>query len=412
MVNQAGQPERKFSYNFFYLFLSLSIGAALIILSFLGYYMTGDRFAGENTIAFGPEKLKLIAGQGMRTSQGIEVRRLAEQGSALVISINTQLPADFFSEFSWNINNLKEETEIRLAWIQQSAPNAINEVTLVHYGMESGQISLADVPEWRGIITGIGLRIRGPLPEPITVHNLELKPASPSAGFLLASLWREWTAFEGWKGYTINFVVGGPLKSALPPTVTAAAWFGLSSLIYIGLVIKRRASWSVQAFAVLFLVAWLALDARWQLDLWRQLQLTYSQFAGKNWREKHLADSDGKLFQFIESIKEKLPDTDRDKPVRDKPVRLFVVSAKPNADTFYQRARAHYHLLPYNVFSGLSHPPSPKVANAGDYVLILRPVPDLSYDPNNRLLRWENGNSLAVERIYSTRLGDLFKVRM
>ena len=406
MLNQAGQSKCKFSHSFLYLIFSLSISAVLIILSFLAYYMTGDRFAEENTIAFGPEKLKLITGQGGSTSQGIEVRRLADQGFALVISINTELPADFFSEFEWNIGGLQDKTPVQLAWIERSAPDRVNEVALVHYGMESGQVSLADIPEWRGVITGIGLRIRGPLPKPITVRSLTLKPASPSAFFLLASLWREWTAFEGWKGYTINFVVGGPLKTALPPTPTAAAWFGLSSLIYIVLVLKRKVSWSIQAFAVFFLVAWLALDARWQLDLWRQLQLTYSQFAGKNWREKHLADVDGRLFRFIESVKEKLSDTDGLKPFR-----LFVVSAKPSTDTFYQRARAHYHLLPYNVFSRLSHPPSSQIAKEGDYVLILRPLPHLSYDPNNRLLQWNNGNSLAVDPVYSTQLGVLFKVR-
>lgn len=406
MANQAEQSERKFSHNFLYLFLSLSISAALIILSFLAYYMTGNRFAGENIIAFGPEKLKLIAGQGQRTPQGIEVRRLGEQGFALVISANTQLPADFFSEFDWNIGGLQEETSLELAWIRQSTPNAINEATLVHYSMESGQVSLADIPEWQGVVTNIGLRIRGPLTEPITVRKLAFKPGTPSAVFLLASLWREWTAFEGWKGHTINFVVGGPLNTALPPAATAAAWFGLSSLIYMGLVLKRRASWSVQAFAVFFLVAWLALDARWQLDLWRQLQQTYSQFAGKDWREKHLADIDGQLFRFIESVKGKLHDKDYDTPVR-----LFIVSADPNADTFYRRARAHYHLLPHNVFSRLSRPPNPRVANKGDYVLILRPLPHLSYDPNNRLLQWNNGNSLAVDPVYSTRLGVLFKVR-
>ena len=63
------------------------------------------------------------------------------------------------------------------------------------------------------------------------------------------------------------------------------------------------------ALALMFVAAWFVLDARWQWNLARQVVVTARTYAGKDWREKHLAAEDGPLFEFIEKVRAKLPPT-------------------------------------------------------------------------------------------------------
>ena len=379
----------------------LIISAGLVIMLFLGYYLTGERFAEKNTVVFEKERLKLVAGQGDGQAGGVEIRQLSEQGFALVISAPSKLPAAFFSEFVWDMTGLQEGTAVNFAWVTAARPNAVHETPLAHFGLNQGKVSLAGIREWQGVIAGIGLRVLGPLPEPITLHKLILQPAAPDPRLLLTSLWREWTSFEGWKNYTINVVPGTPRNALFPPVLAAAAWIVLAGLLYIVIAGWRGWPRSILPFVLIFMIAWLVLDARWQLELWRQLNITYERFAGKNWQEKRLADRDGKLFRFISEIRSKLPEL---------PTRIFLVNAEPGGATFYRRGRAHYHLLPHNVYSSLKRLPTRKMARKGDYILILKPFNNLIYDANRQLLRWGK-RSLPVEPVFSAAMGDLFKVR-
>ncbi len=47
---------------------------------------------------------------------------------------------------------------------------------------------------------------------------------------------------------------------------------------------------------------------RWQLNLWRQLDMTRFQYAGKSWEDKRLAAEDGRLFAFMREAKAKIGD--------------------------------------------------------------------------------------------------------
>lgn len=384
--------------------LILVASAIFVLVSFLVYYKTGDHYAGDAIAVFDHGKLRLMAGGGEDTADGLIIRQLSARGFALVSSSPVRLPADTYSELQWRIDGLDEHTEIHFVWITQAKPEELHGVMVIHDAKTSGRVALADTPGWEESIGRVGLRIQGSLTKPLVLHSLVLKAATPDIRVLLARIWGEWSAFEGWSGHSINYIVGGPVDSLFPIVPAVAAWVALSCLTYGVLIVKRRQAWTLAPFAVFFMCGWLLLDAHWQWNLWRQLKITYHQFAGKSWEQKHLGDEDGKLFSFMQEVKKRLP---------THPVRIFLVSADPEASTKYERLRAHYHLLPHNVYSLLSEPPPSDKARAGDYVLILKPIQGIRYARNGQeiSLFWNDKSSLSVEAIYAEAKGFLFRIR-
>ncbi len=220
---------------------------------------------------------------------------------------------------------------------------------------------------------------------------------------LLIRLWREWTVFDGWRGHSTHFIFGVAPSALLSPVIAAAAWGGLSAVLYMGLLRWRQQTWKLWPFALLFLLVWMILDARWQVNLWRQMGVTRQQYAGKTWEEKRLVAGDGALFRFVSEVKQWLP---------ERPVRIFIVSATPHqrGGTEYIRLRTHYHLLPHNVYSAKARPPSQQQARTGDFILILNPIPAVRYAPRHKLLYWTRQHAIAAEPLYEAPTGSLYRV--
>ena len=165
--------------------------------------------------------------------------------------------------------------------------------------------------------------------------------------------------------------------------------------------IRRKPRDPLVAVSIL-LLCWLALDARWLLDLGRQNLQTGRQFEGKMATEKRLADKDGSLFRFILEIRDALP---------EEPQRVFLVTREPFDRSTYLRLRASYHLLPHNVYSHLAMPPNTNQVRADDYVLLLGRVAEgIRYDQQSRLLEWgRDGRLAAVPELVSPN-GALYRV--
>jgi hypothetical protein len=150
--------------------------------------------------------------------------------------------------------------------------------------------------------------------------------------------------------------------------------------------------------AVLALVAWLLLDARWTWNLANTVAATGAQYAGKDWRAKHLAADDGALFAFTEKVRSRLP---------DKPARVFIV-----ADAHYFRGRAAYHLYPHNVFHDPYRndvPPADRL-RAGDWIVVYQRR-GVQFDRGQQMLRWDGGATVPVELVLTDAGAALFRVR-
>jgi hypothetical protein len=152
------------------------------------------------------------------------------------------------------------------------------------------------------------------------------------------------------------------------------------------------------ALAVMFVAAWLVLDARWQWNLARQVVVTGRTYAGLDWREKHVAAEDGPLFEFIEKVRAKLLPAE---------ARVFMF-----ADAHYFRGRGAYHLYPHNVFFNpwTNNLPPAAALRSGDYVVVYQRR-GVQFDPALGMLRWDGSAPIAAEALVVEPGAALFRVR-
>lgn len=382
--------------------LALSIGAVIVVSAALVYYLTGDHFSARTAFWLRAKDFALTAGEGGRKPGQLEIRQVSAQGVALLSSPPLDIAADRYSELRWRIDGLQPQTDARFVWTTRNAPSVLQEAPLDFSGKSTGRLSLASLPNWRGSINGVGLIVRGVLDRPIVLRRLGLVRPTSSANALLQQLWLESSALETWSQRSINFIAGGSPQALLPAVPAVAAWVALSACLFAAWRLIRRRPWTMAPFGVFLLVGWLLLDTRWQWHLWRQAEQTREQYAGKTWEQKRLAAADGRLFQFMEAIRAKMP---------SEPVRVILLSADPMDKTRYIRSRAHYHLLPHNVNSSLSRLPAR--TRKGDYILLLGPVPGIHYDPHAHLLSMTQGepHPASVELLYNSSAGALFRVQ-
>jgi hypothetical protein len=212
---------------------------------------------------------------------------------------------------------------------------------------------------------------------------------------------REWTTFEGWSGASINTVVGGADAQDLPLPLLLAVAVAISVFGVWLYARKRKDRYSVTLAATiagLVIIAWAVVDARWIFSLTRQVDVTRERYAGKSWREKHLAAEDGPLFEFIENARAVLPST---------PVRVFVA-----ADADYFRDRAAYYLYPYNVMYDpfFNRLPNPSQLHSGDWLVVYRRR-GVQYDPSQQRLRWEGNEPVRAALKLAREGGALFEIQ-
>jgi hypothetical protein len=127
------------------------------------------------------------------------------------------------------------------------------------------------------------------------------------------------------------------------------------------------------------MIAWFALDGKWQVNLWRQLTDTKHLYAEKSLLDKHVAAKDRKIFQFIEKLKSKLPDN---------PQRIFL-ALNNESNTRYIQLKALYYLLPHNVYSRNENAGQiVGKAKRGDYIVLIGDVPDVSYSDGGQTISY------------------------
>jgi hypothetical protein len=201
-------------------------------------------------------------------------------------------------------------------------------------------------------------------------------------------------------GTSINNIAGGADVQDLPLPALLAAGAVLAALAWFGWAHRRaRAATLPSVLAALFVTAWLLQDARWTWNLVRQTRATVNAYAGLDWRERHLAAEDAPLFQFIESVRAKLP---------EEPVRIFM-----NADAHYFRDRGAYHLYPHNVYFEPYRNliPASSRLRSGDYFVAYQRR-GVQFDAGAGRLRWDGGGEpLAAELLLTAPGGALFQIR-
>ena len=171
----------------------------------------------------------------------------------------------------------------------------------------------------------------------------------------------------------------------------------VSVALYLALVLMGHTAFVFQAVLAMALFGWMTIDARWQLNLWRQLDITRYQYAGKSWEDKRRAAEDGALFEFIRVAKEK---------IGKQPAHVFVFSEEE-----YDRVRSAYHLYPLNVHVrtkiAMLYPPA--TYKAGDVIVAYRKRA-IQYVPSTKTLRWDGTQEVRAELLYFADGSGVFRV--
>jgi hypothetical protein len=376
---------------------ALAFAIVVLGVGYLVLAVPGSWFGGARQLQWTAHELQLARGTGGLTRDALALTAPDPTGT-VVVSFPTSFRARDYPAVAWDVADIPEGVEAALLWYNDYQPSRMFSRSL---SVEAGHLApalVAPEPNWIGHIGGLALVLRGPFKEPITVRGVAARPMT--AAQVVGDRVREWLAFEPWNGTSINTLTGGADAQDLPLPVLLAAVAGLAALAFAALArwkpgLFGAAQWPV--IGAFFVGAWLILDARWQWNLVRQVDRTHHQYAGKSWRERHLAAEDGPLFAFIEKVRAKLPAP---------PVRVFMI-----AEAHYFRDRGAYHLYPYNVYFDPwqdTIPPSTAV-HAGDYVVVYQRR-GVEYNAAQQSLRWDDSPPVKAELVLLDAGGALFRI--
>jgi len=375
----------------------MATSVALCVIGYLAFTVQGSWFTGARTLYLTPLDLTVTRGSAQLREDGLALLAPDASGTTLV-SLTTSLRSSDYPVIGWDTRAVPENVEAALLWQSNYQPGRVFNRRLE---VEAGRIqplSLEHDPNWSGLIAGLALGMKGAYSEPIVVRGVAAK--TMSAREIISDRIAEWFRFEPWNGASINTIIGGADVQELPMAFTFAVVVGVAALMYAALA-RWRPQWVGTSGAIvvgiMFVVAWLALDGRWEWNLARQAALTAEQYAGKSWHERHLVAEDGAVFAFIEKVRAKLPPA---------PARVFMV-----ADEHYYRDRGAYHLYPYNVFFDpwFNTMPPVSAVRQGDFVVVYQRK-GVQYDAAAKRLRWEGGPPVAAELVFAESGGALFRI--
>ncbi len=368
------------------------MSAAILLVAFLQYNWPGKWLGSAPALSWNGAALKLTKGQGFSSDRTLAIEGLGEQGIAVASLSPRAFQAKDYSAVSWAIAEVPPGAELAFLWRTVENPNRIFARPISSSKSGTLPLELAGDENWRGQIMGLALTVKGQLDAPITVKGLSLKPVS--AGEAMAKMAGRWFALDGWQGTSINFVDGDAAEQDVSYVSAVAALLVVALALYLALVKFKRLRIHVTLVWGLVFIGWLALDARWQWNLLRQLDLTRQQFAGKSWEDKHLAADDGPLFDFMRQVKAKLPAA---------PGRILFFS-----DDAYLRGKGAYFLYPYNVMVSPNFF-APDLFKSGDHIVLLGKK-EMQYDAAHQSMEWA-GAQLRADLLLSSGGNLLLKVR-
>jgi hypothetical protein len=371
-------------------------GLMLCVLVYLAANVPATWFPSATQKTWSAQELTLTRGFGKVEDNSLIVAAPDSSGIVLV-SIVTNFRSSDYPSIAWAAIDVPEKSDVRLLWSNDYAPKKLNAAPLTIVSGRLMPIVLVKNPDWVGRITGLALAIRGPLPQPLMIRGVAAKPTG--AIEIMRDRVHEWLAFEGWNGTSINTITGGADVQDLPLSVLLAV--ALSIAVGAWYALARRGAGVARlpmAIALLFVIAWVVLDARWAWNLARQVRETAAQYAGKDWKERHLAAEDKALFDFIQQVRAKLPET---------PARVFMV-----ADAHYFRGRGAYHLYPHNVYYDpwVNAIPPPSALRPGDYLVVYQRH-GVQYDPAQQRLRWDGREPVSAELLVAAPGAAAFRIR-
>ncbi len=361
----------------------------LIALVLVGALARGNWLDGPPSISVPASAFQVARGHAGEAAGALVIDGLDGSGTAIVSARVAPFEARRYPRVDWKIlPNGDQRPQLALAWSTRERPARTFVQPLEWQEGGVAPLDLSAAEGWNGNVVGLALVVRAPLPRPLVVQGVTVP------GISLTSAARE--VLEQWANRHPD---SGRMRAppfdaerdhhlSLPAAVALA--LVLAAAVYAALARRRKWPLDARVFWALFLGGWLLLDARWQLDLWTQMQETHRLFAGRSSEEKLLAEQDGQVYAAVAELKARLPAA---------PARVLVLS-----DYERLQARAAYFLYPHSAngyyLSKLfgRRQSDPEDFHAGDYVLLLA-FRGAAYDRAGGALLWPDGRRRAVDEI-------------
>ena len=330
-------PERAFSL--------VSLSAAAVIAALLVCAATVAWLARDlpddatESRRLDTSDLQFVMGSGQADGERLIIDGFTD-GYALLSSGPVKVNADAFRFLHVTLGRLAAGEAPSFFWRRSEAPADLVQVRIRDSG--SSLIDLSRHGAWKGEISELGFLFRDDGGEPIAFGPATLGP--DGLALRLRLMWNGWTTFEPWTQKSVNFLFGGAPDQAVHLPLVLIIWIGLT-LALAALMAGLGGKWSGKEFmvggAVIFILAWMALDLRWTANSVRQLEQTRSMYWGVDESEKQRRGLDGEIYRYIERLKrEVLP---------EQPARILIVGDENAVEYMLQRAK--YHLLPHSAYS-------------------------------------------------------------
>lgn len=293
--------------------------------------------------AFPGSRFRGVFGHAVPDGQRLRVLAEAEDHSALQVTVLPQLDARRFPILRYRFEHFPRTLELSLTFRTAANPDDVQTVSLPWPGSGMATFDLSGVKAWNGSIVELGFAQFATAqlvpPEhgfaPFALERAELW--SPSWRGDLSALVTDWFGAWPWSQRSVHALGReGDAAGAQSPVLVAALAIA-SALAWAMLLLRLRGRRALGVLLGATLLAWFALDLRWQTGLVQRLLATRTLYAGHDWPERARRIGDSAILRAAESVRGTLQD---EPPER----RILVYS-----DSGYSLLRMIWHLQPLNV---------------------------------------------------------------
>lgn len=363
----------------------LAAGAVLVVVFAAVVHSGGNWRSGPPGFAIDGSAFALLQGRGHAEGRAFVLEATDRDRLAVLSARVPKFRADGYPRVDFTLH-AEDVLPVQLAfvWRTEERPNRNFSKSLTWTGTRIAPLELGAEDGWSGSITGVALVARGALPRPLVLESLTV-PAVSAPG-VIADLIRQWSAFIPIVAASVTLPFDDE-RSHYVTLLETLAFAAIIAALAHWLLTRRAVAPDPRVYWAIALAAWLVLDARWQVNLWRQLVRTEAMYAGKSVEEKRLASDDRELYTLMQEVGRALPAP---------PVRIHFL-----ADDQALRTRGSYFLYPQNVYyssASRARKPTPDDLRSGDYVLLLL-TSDLAYDRGAQTLVWQDGRRKPAEEI-------------
>jgi hypothetical protein len=368
-------------------------GAYALVLIALGLAdSNGNWLDRPAPVTVAGARIDIMRGSGRREGNAILIEAPDASGVAIVGSRISPFPAANYPRVEWAVTTADpRRPQLTFLWRTQEHPNKTFSTSIAWAAGNIGRVlplQLAHTEGWNGTIVGMALAVRGPLTLPLAIGGVTVPGVSSLTS--VNEVLQQWMRNFPFRGGSIAFPFDEERDDRLSFLSATVGAQGLAIAAYLLGAWRRRARADAHVIWAILIAGWLAIDARWQINLGRQLVRTAQTFAGKTADEKHLAGDDGRFFALMQQVNRALPAS---------PARIFLF-----ADEHAFRVRGAYFLYPHNVYYAVGDAarlPDPGELSSGDFILLF-PTQGFSYDREKLLLTWPDNRSRSADELLRT----------